>query len=228
MPLPLSLMLLPPAHCLVGSVVPHPFLAASLNDFLAWSGWWPLLCAILAGASVGLFCQTRRLRMDSTRDLETTRIAMDATEQRWRLLFEQSPLSIQIFAPDGQTKLFNQAWRDLFRLSDEEGYRFNVLKDPDLNASGAIQLIKLAFEGQPVTVPPVPFPVATDPPQQRWIGGVLYPVKDSDGRVLEVVTIHHDITEMKQAEEAMQSLNQILEQRVAEGQDWDGKPAGQG
>ena len=50
-----------------------------------------------------------------------------ASEQRWRLLFEQSPLSIQIFAPDGRTIRFNQAWSNLFRLSPEQAYAFNVL-----------------------------------------------------------------------------------------------------
>ncbi len=137
-------------------------------------------------------------------------------QQRWELLFEQSPLSIQIFAPDGQTVRFNQAWRDLFRLDDAQGLAFNVLQDPDLNATGAVHLIRQAFAGQAVTVPAVPFPVNTTPPETRWIGGVLYPVKDADGKVLEVVTIHHDITEMKRAEEAMLAINQTLETKVAE------------
>jgi PAS domain S-box-containing protein len=142
--------------------------------------------------------------------------AAHASETRWQLLFEQSPLSVQIFRPDGQTKRVNAAWRHLFHLTEEHGLAFNVLTDPDLNASGAVNLIRLAFEGQAVNVPPVPFPVNTDPPQIRWIGGVLYPVKDQAGRVMEVVTVHHDITETKRAEEAMQALNQTLEERVVE------------
>jgi PAS domain S-box-containing protein len=139
-----------------------------------------------------------------------------ASERRWKLLFEQSPLSVQIFAPDGQTKLFNDAWRRLFRLSDEQGLAFNPLKAPDLIESGAVGHIRKAFEGEVVQVPPVPFPVATDPPEIRWIGGLLYPLKNKAGEILEVVVIHHDITEMKHAEQAMLELNQTLERRVAE------------
>ncbi len=140
----------------------------------------------------------------------------DAHEQRWRLLFEQSPLSIQIFDPTGRTIKFNNAWRQLFNLTDEQGLAFNVLEAPDLIASGAVNLIRRAFEGEPVKVPPVPFTVRSDPPQVRWIGGVLYPVKDLQGKLMEVVVIHHDITEMKRAEEAMQEINQTLEARVKE------------
>jgi PAS domain S-box-containing protein len=180
---------------------------------------WACLSAVgfgMLGVAVAAVCRIRRIHIRTTQALKDAEAAFGATEQRWKLLFEQSPLSIQIFAPDGQTRRFNNAWRELFRLSDEQGFAFNVLKDPDLNASGAVNLIRRAFDGEAVTVPPVLFPVNTDPPQHRWIGGVLYPVKDRDGRVLEVVTIHHDITEMKRAEEAMQAINQTLEQRVTE------------
>lgn len=149
-------------------------------------------------------------------ELKAANEAARESEQRWKLLFEQSPLSVQIFAPDGQAKRFNQAWKNLFRLNDEQGFAFNVLKDPDLNASGAVNLIRKAFEGEVVHVPPVPFPVNTDPPEHRWIGGVLYPVKNDAGEIMEVVTVHNDITEMKRAEEAMIEINQTLEKRVAE------------
>lgn len=157
----------------------------------------------------------RRVREEVLRESKAASEAAHASETRWQLLFEQSPLSVQIFRPDGQTKKVNASWRKLFHLTEEQGLAFNPLKDPDLIRTGAVNLIRLAFEGQAVDVPPVPFPVNTDPPETRWIGGVLYPVKDVEGRVLEVVTVHNDITETKRAEEAMLSLNHTLEERVA-------------
>ncbi len=190
-------------------------LFAALPAFLTEWNWLPLAGIACIGASLLMLQRARGIQAEAGRKLLSAEEAIGANEQRWRLLFEQSPLSIQIFSPNGQTRQFNQAWRDLFRLSDEQGLSFNVLQAPDLAASGATQLIRRAFDGEPVSVPPVLFPVNTDPPQQRWIGGVLYPVKDKAGKVLEVVVIHHDITEMKRAEEAMQALNQTLENRVA-------------
>lgn len=181
--------------------------------FWAWTLGGAILVLILSGWIVGLR-RSNRVKTKAAEDLRAASEAARASEQRWKLLFEQSPLSVQIFAPDGQTKRFNEAWQKLFRLSEEQGYAFNVLKDPDLNASGAVNAIRKAFEGEVVHVPPVPYPVPGDPPETRWIGGVLYPVKNQAGEVIEVVTIHNDITTMKHAEEAMQALNQTLEQRV--------------
>ena len=138
------------------------------------------------------------------------------SDLRWRLLFEQSPLSVQIFAPDGRTTGFNRAWENLFGLSREEALAFNVLEDPELHRTGAIEHIRKAFQGEVVLVPPVPFPVRREANSIRWIGGTLYPVITPDGVLQEVVVIHHDITELKEAEETMRRLNEILEERVAE------------
>ncbi len=180
-----------------------------------WGGLAVLGIGILGGW-VLLLRRSQRRQARAAAELKAASDAARESEQRWKLLFEQSPLSVQIFSPDGQAKRFNQAWKNLFRLNDEQGFAFNVLKDPDLNASGAVHLIRKAFEGEVVHVPPVPFPVNTDPPEHRWIGGVLYPVKNDDGEIMEVVTIHNDITEMKRAEEAMLTLNQTLERSVDE------------
>ena len=139
----------------------------------------------------------------------------EAGDLRWRLLFEQSPLSVQIFAPDGRTIGFNRAWENLFGLSREEALAFNVLEDPELHRTGAILEIRKAFQGEVVLVPPVPFPVRREGNAIRWIGGTLYPVITPDGILREVVVIHHDITELKEAEETMRRLNEILEERVA-------------
>lgn len=176
------------------------------------------LAAALAlfGAWVAMVRRSSRLHARAQAELQQARDTARESEQRWKLLFEQSPLSVQIFAPDGQTIRFNQAWSRLFRLSDEQGYAFNVLKDPDLNASGAVNLIRKAFEGEVVHVPAVPFPITSDPPEVRWIGGAVYPVKNAAGEIIEVVATHHDITETKRAEESMLALNQTLEQRVNE------------
>jgi hypothetical protein len=139
-----------------------------------------------------LLLRNQRMQRAAARELKAAAEATRASEQRWKLLFEQSPLSVQMFSPDGQTKRFNQAWKNLFLLNDEQGYAFNVLNAPDLVASGAVNHIRKGFEGEVVQVPPVPFSVNTDPPETRWIGGLLYPLKNEAGEITEVVVIHHD------------------------------------
>jgi PAS domain S-box-containing protein len=145
----------------------------------------------------------------------SSNVTVSAADLRWEQLFEQSPLSIQIFHPDGRTKRYNPAWQKIFGLTDEQAYAFNVLESPDLIESGAIHHIRKAFEGEVVFVPPVPFPVIGRPEQIRWIGGTVFPVITPDGTLHEVVVVHHDITELKEAEETMRRLNEILEERVA-------------
>jgi len=180
-----------------------------------WCGGTVSVLALLLGW-ITVLRRAGRVQDRAAAELKAASDAAQESERRWKLLFEQSPLSVQIFAPDGQTKRFNQAWKNLFRLNDDQGHAFNVLTDPDLNASGAVNLIRRAFEGEVVHVPPVPFPIPGDPPEHRWIGGVLYPVKNEAGEIMEVVTVHNDITEQKRAEEAMLAINQTLEQRVNE------------
>lgn len=180
-----------------------------------WGGGGAAILAILF-TWIAYLRRTSHLQARINAELKSANDSARESEQRWKLLFEQSPLSVQIFSPDGQTKRFNQAWKNLFRLNDEQGHAFNVITDPDLNASGAVNHIRKAFEGQVVHVPPVPYPIPGDPPETRWIGGVLYPVKNADGQIIEVVTVHNDITESKRAAEALMEINQLLEQRVAE------------
>lgn len=192
-------------------------LAASVRarQLWLWGGGGMAVFAVLV-AWIASLRRAGRIQQAASVELKKAMDAARESERRWKLLFEQSPLSVQIFHPDGQTKLFNQAWSKLFRLDDAAGYAFNVLKAPDLVASGAVEHIRKAFEGEVVHVPPVPYSVNTDPPDLRWIGGVLYPVKNEAGDIMEIVTIHTDITDMKRAEEAMLAMNQTLEQRVNE------------
>ena len=193
-------------------VTPSPWLSSSVGEGGSLTNLWIALVIILGlvGWIVVLLGKTRASSKQAD-ELKRLGEAARESQKRWKLLFEQSPLSVQIFSPDGQTKRVNDSWKKMFRLTEEQGYAFNVLKDPDLNASGAVNLIRQAFEGTVVLVPPVPFPVSMDPPEIRWIGATVYPVKNDSGEVIEVVAVHNDITETKLAEESMMALNQTLE-----------------
>jgi PAS domain S-box-containing protein len=180
-----------------------------------WVGSVTVVFAFLLGWVVVLR-RAGRIQREAAAELKVAVQAARDSERRWKLLFEESPLSVQIFQPDGQTKQFNHAWKQLFRLDEAAGYDFNVLKAPDLIASGAVDHIRKAFEGEVVHVPPVPYVPKIDPSDIRWIGAVLYPLKNETGQVMEVVTIHSDITETKRVEDAMLAMNHTLEQRVNE------------
>ncbi|QYJ16311.1 hypothetical protein Rxycam_02144 [Rubrobacter xylanophilus DSM 9941] len=128
-------------------------------------------------------------------------------ERRYRLMFEQSPLSIQIFSPDGRMLGANRAWRRLWGIEPEQVAGYNVLEDPQLLANGVMPYIREGFAGRAAVVPPVRYePDRTvpgvSPVSYRWVRAFIYPVVE-EGEVQEVVLIHEDITETREAWEAL-------------------------
>jgi two-component system, NarL family, sensor histidine kinase UhpB len=125
---------------------------------------------------------------------------------RFRLMIEQSPLSIQIFSPDGRTLRVNRAWERLWGVTLDQIPNYNVLRDPQLVEKGLMPYIEEGFAGRAAAIPPVRYePEETIPDvsgvTHRWVRAFIYPVKDAGGNVQEVVLVHEDITERMQADE---------------------------
>ena len=132
--------------------------------------------------------------------------ALRDSETRFRLMIEQSPLSIQIFSPDGRTVRVNRAWEELWGVTLDKIPGYNVLRDPQLMEKGLMPYIESGFAGEPTAIPPVQYePDASMPGASevahRWVRAFIYPVKVADGSIQEVVLIHEDITERVNAEE---------------------------
>lgn len=127
-------------------------------------------------------------------------------ENRFFAVLEQSPLSIQILSPDGYTVQVNKAWEELWGLTLEQIKDYNMLQDEQLVKKGIMPYIKRAFAGEACEIPPILYdpnetiPDVTDAPQ-KWTKAIIYPIKDSEGRVQEIVLMHEDITEQVKAEE---------------------------
>ena len=140
------------------------------------------------------------------RERRRARMELRDSETRFRLMVEQSPLSIQILSPDGFTLRVNRAWEELWGVTLDQIPGYNVLQDPQLVEKGVMPYIRKAFAGEATAVPPVRYvPDATisevSDVDQRWVQAYIYPVKDVEGQVQEVVLVHEDITETKAAEE---------------------------
>lgn len=142
------------------------------------------------------------------------------SDSRWRRAFEQSPMSIQVFAPDGSTLQINQAYRELFQLTMEDLRGHSIRHDQQLKEAGLLPVIEQAFNGQVATIEPIPFELKALPDQVargvRWIGSTMFPVLDAKNNIIEVVCIHQDKTAVVEAEGEVRVLNQSLEQRIAE------------
>ncbi len=160
--------------------------------------------------------EVRRQRRQTEEELKVS-------ETRFRQMIEQSPLSIQIFSPDGLTLRVNRAWERLWGVTLEQIPHYNVLKDPQLVEKGIMPYIERGFAGQAAAIPPVNYkPEVTIPNvsevPHRWVRAFIYPVKDAGGNVQEVVLVHEDITDRMEAEEerrrAEEKYRQIFENSV--------------
>lgn len=140
--------------------------------------------------------------------------AADAqTEQRFQTLFDQAPFSAQRLAVDGRTLQVNRAWEDFWGThAGDPLYEFvlsghNMLSDPQLEAKGVTPYLRRAFAGEAVRIPAIHYdPVEIGQPGlARWVEAIARPITTPDGRVLEVMLIHEDVTERLLAERQLRA-----------------------
>lgn len=153
-------------------------------------------------------------------DLKKTEDDLRLSESRWRRVFEQAPMSLQIFNPEGSTLQINRAFEKLFRLILPDLEHFNIRQDQQLAAAGFMEHIERAFSGGVSHIPPIPFELKATPDQParglKWIGSTMFPVLDAQGKIVEVVCVHEDDTARKLAEDEVRLLTQSLEERIEE------------
>jgi PAS domain S-box-containing protein len=133
-------------------------------------------------------------------------------ELRYRELFRQAPVSLQILAPDGRTLRVNKAWEALWQIHEGSDLKrfilteYKVLADPQLVASGVAAYLRRALAGESVEIPAIRYDVGRlegGAAHVRWVTARAHPIKDEDGAVLEVMLMHEDITERIDAENAL-------------------------
>jgi PAS domain S-box-containing protein len=145
-------------------------------------------------------------------ELRKAQKAVIENERRFRTLVEQSPLGIEIFAPDGHVLLANHAWERIWESNLSELAGYNVLLDQQLERIGIREFLVRAFAGEATEIPPFRYDPALSgrPGRPRWVHPYVYPVRDAGGQLREVVLILHDVTEVKEAEEALQRNEEQL------------------
>ncbi|MET0091300.1 MAG: diguanylate cyclase [Candidatus Thiodiazotropha sp.] len=153
------------------------------------------------------------IRMAGTHSDISERMAIDArlrkSEQHYRMLAENSPLPIQVFAPDGHTLRVNKAWKEMWGLNLEALNDYSLLEDKQLKELGIVSLLKRAFNGETVTIHPHPYVITGFDTTHKdkeiiWLRAFSYPVYDENRNLQEVVLIQEDVTA---AIEAQQQIN---------------------
>lgn len=139
--------------------------------------------------------------------------ALWESEERFRTMVEQSPASIQILTPDGTTVSVNKAWENLWGITLEDLGNYNMLKDKQLEELGIMSYIKKGFSGESAFIPAVGYDAGETIGKgaKRWVQAHIYPVRDENGSIRNVVLMHEDITIKKNAEEEIKKRVKELE-----------------
>src|SRR4051812_15568762 len=134
---------------------------------------------------------------DDVGDVTDVTALLRRSEVRFRSLFDQSPLSIQVFEPDGTPRAVNRAWERLFGVTLADIPDYNILRDRQLEERGVMPAVRRAFAGEPAAIPAIPYVPdrGAFQGQERWCEAFIYPVRDEHGRIDEVVLIHQDMTD---------------------------------
>ncbi|RMG59572.1 MAG: PAS domain S-box protein, partial [Gammaproteobacteria bacterium] len=140
--------------------------------------------------------------------------ALRASEERFRAIVEQSPVSIQVFDRDGRSLMVNTAWEKLWGVSRDVLDGYNLFEDRQLAESGILDQIRRAFDGEHIFIDTHaydPGENAGGESRRMWLKARIYPLNGPDGRPDRVVIMHEDVSEQVEREVRERELRDLFE-----------------
>ncbi len=136
-------------------------------------------------------------------------LALRESEERFRTIVEQSPISIQIVTPDGWTIRVNKAWEELWGVTAADVRTYNILHDRQVISLGMMPYVERGFAGETVLLPPVAYhtPESLKTGRRRWFQARIYPIMGDAGKIRHVIIMYEDITDRQWATEDLQRLS---------------------
>jgi PAS domain S-box-containing protein len=132
---------------------------------------------------------------------DTDHSELQLSESRFRMLFEQSPLIIQIFNSEGDLVKYNSCFKTTWDIKQDMLHSYNIFKDEKLAASDFNIYIEKAIKGEFSEISPLKYsPQYSD--HYIWMRGFMYPVMNFDNCIREIVLILENITDQKKIEES--------------------------
>jgi len=139
-------------------------------------------------------------------------IALQGSEERFRTIVEQSPISIQVMTPEGWTIQVNRAWEKLWGVTAADVKNYNMLHDEQAISLGMMPYVERGFAGETVLMPPVAY--HTDESvrngRKRWFQARIYPITGVQGNTRNIIMMYEDITDFRWATEDLHRLSMVL------------------
>ena len=122
-----------------------------------------------------------------------------------------SPLSTQVFTPNGIFKTGNEAWQEFWETTPAAWEGYNIFEDEQLLALGLLPFLQRGFAGTPTVLSPLLYDptVSRRTGRARWTQIFIQPVQAVDGGVREVALIYQDLTELKESEDRLRFLTGV-------------------
>lgn len=161
----------------------------------------------------------KQLRIDviDITERKQAKEALLVSEEQFRRAVEDAPIPMIMHAEDGQVLQISRTWTELTGYTSADMSTFDAWLNRAYGegADSVRDYIQKLFEGNQRMIN-IEFPVRTTDGQIRhWSFSASSPGRLLDGRRF-IVGMAVDITESKQAKEALQKANDELEQRVQE------------
>jgi PAS domain S-box-containing protein len=138
-------------------------------------------------------------------DRKRAELALQESETRFRAIFEQSPLAMQIVDRQSLSRMTNRAWVKLW--GDEARA---ASPQAVLSKIGAEEQLAEGFAGRSVEFPPVLVAGEGDKGEDRWVHGYLYPIRQQGVPITEVALVNEDVTDRKNIELALAERGESL------------------
>ena len=154
-------------------------------------------------------------------DIVWNGVLSDITEHKrverfLREVISKNPMSIQMVDKDGITLEVNSSYKSLFGSVPPSGY--SIFNDPQLLQMGMGKFFDQLQHGANVRFPDTYFnahdSISEFPDVPAWIRTLGFPVNDSKGKPERFVLMHENITERKQAEDALQRSEEKFRQII--------------
>jgi two-component system cell cycle sensor histidine kinase/response regulator CckA len=190
----------------------HPYQPAGYYAALSqgYPDWLKLLaglaiaiCLLVGAVAVVLFLFNRRLR-NEIKERKRAEDALIESENRFRKLIEQSPVVYEMYDKDGVQRMVNQAYAKLWGIDPRSTVGvFNLWKTEQ--SEKLRPHVEKAYAGEVMVLPEMYWDARKEVGQgrDRWISSIIYPLVDRHGKVDNIVILHEDVTQRRQADVAL-------------------------